>query len=111
MFLRKKINRSGTTSIVVVEKSHGKFKHVKTIGVSSDEKELEKFLSKGREWILKHSGKVDIFKEHQREEEEKLVTEQLLSNIENILLNGSQLVRSEERRVGRECRSRCVGEH
>lgn len=92
MFLRKKINRSGTTSIVVVEKSHGKFKHVKTIGVSSDDKELEKFLSKGREWILEQSGKVDIFKEHQREEEEKLVTEQLLSNIENILLNGSQLV-------------------
>src|SRR5690606_3295526 len=92
MFLRKKKNRSGTTSVVIVEKSHGKFKHVKTIGGSSDENELEKLQAKGREWILKHSGKVDVFNNHQRELEEKLVTDQLLSNIENILLNGSQLV-------------------
>ncbi|PIV50929.1 MAG: transposase, partial [Flavobacteriaceae bacterium CG02_land_8_20_14_3_00_34_13] len=92
MFLRKKKNRSGTTSVVIVDKCHGKFKHVKTIGVSSDERELEKLQAKGREWILERSGKVDVFKEYQREEEEKLVTDQLLSNIENILLNGSQLV-------------------
>ncbi len=92
MFLRKKKNRSGTTSIVVVDKSHGKFRQLKTIGVSSDGEELERLLAKGREWILEHSGKVDIFKDHHREQEEKLVTDQLLSNIENILLNGSELL-------------------
>lgn len=92
MFLRKKKNRSGTTSVVVVEKRLGKFKHVKTIGVSSDKEELKRLHAKGREWILKHSGMADIFNDYQREEEEKLVTDQLLSNIENILLNGSQLI-------------------
>ncbi|TDN78143.1 transposase [Salegentibacter sp. 24] len=92
MFLRKKKNRSGTTSVVVVEKRLGKFKHVKTIGVSSDKEELKRLHAKGRDWILKHSGMADIFNDYQREEEEKLVTDQLLSNIENILLNGSQLI-------------------
>ncbi len=37
-------------------------------------------MSPDREWILEHSGKVDIFKDHQREQEEKLVSHQLLSN-------------------------------
>jgi hypothetical protein len=40
MFIRKKKNRSGTTSIVVVNKIKGCFQELKTIGVSSDEKEL-----------------------------------------------------------------------
>ena len=35
MFLRKKKNRSGTVSVVVVDKSQGRFKEIKTIGVSS----------------------------------------------------------------------------
>lgn len=77
---------------MIVEKSHGKFKHVETIGVSSDEQELEKLYAKGRERILEQAGKVDIFKSYQGEAEERLVTDQLLSNIENILLNGSQLI-------------------
>ena len=92
MFLRKKKNRSGTTSVIIVEKRLGKFRHIKTIGVSSDKAELERLHAKGREWILKHSGMADIFNDYQREEEEKLVTDHLLSNIENILLNGSQLL-------------------
>jgi len=40
MFIRKKRNRSGTTSIVVVEKLSDKFKELKTIGVSSDDAEI-----------------------------------------------------------------------
>jgi len=37
MFVRKKRNNSGTTSIVVVVKTNGKFKVVKTIGIAKDE--------------------------------------------------------------------------
>ena len=36
MFVRKKKNRSGTVSVVVADKSSGRFKELKTIGVSSD---------------------------------------------------------------------------
>lgn len=33
-----------------------------------------------------------MFKQKAREEEEKQVTEHLLSNIENVLINGTQLI-------------------
>jgi hypothetical protein len=38
MFVRKKKNRSGSTSVVVVDKRGGCFREVKTIGVSSEGK-------------------------------------------------------------------------
>lgn len=41
MFVHKKKNRSGTTSVVIVEKKKGKFKELKTVGVSSDEQEIK----------------------------------------------------------------------
>ena len=33
MFVRKKKNRSGTTSVVVVDKHGGKFKELHTVGI------------------------------------------------------------------------------
>jgi hypothetical protein len=92
MFVRKKKNRSGTTSIVVVDKSDGKFREIKTMGVSSDEQEIAKFYREGKKWIAVHTGEVDMFTLYERQREEKQVTDYLLSNIENILLNGTQLI-------------------
>lgn len=92
MFIRKKKNRSGTISVVVVNKSHGKFKELITIGVSDNEAQIEKYLNQARQWIEIQSGTPDMFKQKAREEEEKQVTEHLLSNIENVLINGTQLI-------------------
>ena len=92
MFIRKKKNRSGTTSVVVVNKSHGRFKELITIGVSDDEVQIEQYINQARQWIEIQSGTPDIFKQKAREEEEKQVTEHLLSNIENVLINGTQLI-------------------
>lgn len=92
MYVRKKRNRSGSTSVVIVDKSTGKIRYLKTIGTSSDEKEIEVFYQSGKKWISKQVGVRNMFLEQQRKEEEKQVTEHLLSNIENILLNGSQLI-------------------
>ena len=41
MFVRKKTNRSGTISVVVVSKAHGKFTEVKKFGVAKSEEEAE----------------------------------------------------------------------
>ncbi len=41
MFVRKKPNRSGRTSVVVIKKRKGKVCYLKTIGVSSDENEID----------------------------------------------------------------------
>lgn len=92
MFVRKKKNRSGSTSVVIVDKSHGCFKELKTIGVSSDGEEILELCVAARKWISTHRGEQDMFTLHQREQEEKQVVENLLSNIENILLNGTQLI-------------------
>ena len=56
MFVRKKKNRSGTVSVVVADKSSGKFKELKTIGVSSDPDEIARLEVKARQWIEGYSG-------------------------------------------------------
>lgn len=48
MFVRRKSNRSGSTSVVVVKKSHGKVCYLKTIGTSSDEKEIDELYAQGK---------------------------------------------------------------
>jgi len=92
MFVRKKKNRSGSTSVVVVDKSKGKFREIKTIGVSADEKKISELYQRGKKWILDNSKQPDIFVRHAMEQEEKQVVEHLLSNVENILLNGTKLI-------------------
>jgi hypothetical protein len=82
MFIRKKKNRSGTTSIVVVNKIKGCFQELKTIGVSSDGQELSALYQQGKKWIDLHLGYRDIFVESECQREEKQVTEHLLNNIE-----------------------------
>ncbi len=95
MYVRKKINRSGSTSVVIVDKSSGKIRYLKTIGISSDEQEIAALYEQGKKWIDLHCGNRDMFKESDRHFEEKQVTEYLLGNIEKILLNGTQLILNE----------------
>jgi len=46
----------------------------------------------GKKWIASHTGERDMFVLHAQQQEEKQVTDYWLSNIENILLNGTQLI-------------------
>lgn len=92
MFVRKKKNRSGTTSIVVVDKSRGKFRELVRIGVARDEQEINQLIKKGEEWISSYTGTRDIFKEFERNQEEDKLIEYFLSNVENVLLNGTQII-------------------
>jgi hypothetical protein len=48
MYVRKKKNRSGSTSVVIIDKSSGKIRYLKTIGVSSEEKEIAEFYQQGK---------------------------------------------------------------
>jgi transposase len=92
MFVRKRKNRSGTTSVVVIDKSRGRFRELTTIGVSSDEKRICELCAQGEKWVAARTGERDIFLLDEQQREEKQVTDYLLSNIENILLNGTQLI-------------------
>jgi transposase len=92
MYLRKKPNRSGSTSVVVIEKRAGKVCYLKTIGVSSDVEEIEHLCFEGKKWISQQKGERDMFLEHIRRIEEREVVENLLDKVENILLNGTQMI-------------------
>jgi transposase len=61
MFIRKNKNRSGTTSIQVIRKFGRKNKIIKTIGVSSDLKEIESFVNQGKIFIEQQKGSLALF--------------------------------------------------
>lgn len=92
MFIRKKKNRSGSTSVVVVDKSRKGFRELVTIGVSNDNAKIESLCQEGRKWIETHYGNLNIFDQATKEQEEKQVIEYLLSNVEKVLINGTQLI-------------------
>ena len=92
MFIRKKKNRSGTTSVVVVNKHNGIYREIHTIGVGKDQTEIDSLCLKGLRWIESSIGNRDVFEIHEKELEEKYIIEYLLSNVENVLINGTQLI-------------------
>jgi hypothetical protein len=59
----------------VVDKRSGLFREVKTIGVSSEEKEIAELYLSGKKWISAHCGERDMFEEREKEREEKRVME------------------------------------
>ena len=46
----------------------------------------------GLEWVSGYGGQLDLFRCMEEEEQELKTTEFVLSNIENILLNGAQIL-------------------
>ena len=75
-----------------MDKSSGRFRELKTMGVSSDERVIEELYLKGRKWIAAHTGVRDMFAFYEQQQEEKQLTDYWLNNIENVLLNGAQLI-------------------
>ena len=57
MFLRKKPNKSGSTSVqVIVKTKNRKQRVVKTIGSSRDQDEIERLMAEGRKYISDQHG-------------------------------------------------------
>jgi hypothetical protein len=92
MFVRKKKNPSGIVSVQIIDKRNGRYVVVKTVGSSADAPTIEALYLQGKRWVSSHIGEQDIFGIHDQAVEEKQVTEYLLLNVENILLNGVQLI-------------------
>ena len=91
MFIRKKNNRSGTISVVVVSKAHVKFTEVKKFGVAKSEEEADEMFRKAQLWLHTHDGQQE-FDFDDRKGKEVEDTERILSNIDNVLINGTQLL-------------------
>ena len=56
MFIRKKKNRSGTISVVVVDKSRGKFREVKKFGVASTDEAADELVKDAQLWLRRYGG-------------------------------------------------------
>ena len=90
MFVRKKKNRSGTVSVVVTDKSGGKFRELNTVGVSSDADEIARLEVKARQWIDDYTGQQRLdFDESAKALQEARNT---IARIERTLQNTPQVI-------------------
>ena len=93
MFPRKKRNRTGTISVVVVDKSRGGFKEVKSFGVAKTEEEADRLYAEASEWIRRFGGEQEIgFAQSSVIQQELLESERVLNNISAVVLNGPQQI-------------------
>ena len=91
MYIRKKRNRSGTTSVVVVSKSSGKYKEIKSFGCSSSEEDIEYLCDNAAEWIRSFGGQQEFdFDDNRGKELEETV--RVVNNMDAVLINGTQLL-------------------
>ena len=60
MYIRKKHNRSGSTSVVVVSKANGKYKELKSFGSSTSEDEIDSLCEKAAAWISSFGGQQEL---------------------------------------------------
>jgi len=61
MFLRKKKNKSGSTSVQIISKGRGKYKVIKTIGSSDNEQEIQKLVLLARQEIERLNAQPQLF--------------------------------------------------
>lgn len=76
MFLRKKPNKSGSTSIQIISKTHGKYKVVKTIGRGFTEQEIQHLWYLGRQEMDRLTAQSQLFTS-QRDIDVELLMESL----------------------------------
>ncbi len=91
MFTRRKHNRSGTISVVVVDKSGGGFKEIHRVGVAHSEEEAAALEAEGRHWIATYGGQQLIDFEG-RADKELRTAEDVLSSITSTRLSAAQTI-------------------
>jgi len=90
MYLRTKTNRSGSTTVVVVEKIRGVQTYVKVIGTSSDAGVISDYVEQGRQYVREHTDvgtpEIDFDGTEQRMAEERYsAVESVLNSVESVL--------------------------
>lgn len=92
MFVRRKKNRSGSVSIVVVDKSRGKYREIKSFGSATDLSMIEELERMASDWISKYNGQQALdFNETNVVLQEVRKT---ISRIERTLQNSTQVILS-----------------
>ena len=93
MFVCKKKNRTGSISVVFIDKSRGGYKETKNFGVVSSEEEADVLCARAREWISTYgSQQVLNFGRTDMQEREQEETDRAFANIDAVLMNAPQLI-------------------
>jgi len=61
MFIRKKRNRSGSVSIQIIQKQHGKYVVIKTLGTSKDEEDIDRLFKQAQEAIPRLFNQITLY--------------------------------------------------
>lgn len=89
MFIRQKKNKSGSTSIQIVDKSREKYRVLETIGCSSNPKEITLLIEQGERRILSHTMQGVLNFDVNRESD---FIDLFMSGLEGLRLVGPELV-------------------
>jgi transposase len=91
MHVRKKKNRSGTTSVVVVSKTRGRYREIKSFGTSDSEEKISTLIQEAENWLRSYEGQQELdFEDSKGLELEE--TERVIDNMDAVLINGTQLL-------------------
>lgn len=89
MFIRKKKNKSGVISVQIIDTSSGKPKLFKTIGSSSDNKEVEALIKQGQASISAHLGQSSLRFDWQ---EDRQFLNHLRTGLKQVQVIGPELI-------------------
>lgn len=89
MFVRKKTNKSGVISIQIIEKRLGKSILLKTVGSSSDPKQVAELFEKGKREIQEIKGQTSL---HFNKHNEEQLVDLFFNGIRELSLVGPELV-------------------
>ncbi len=97
MYIKKKINRSGSTSVIVAEKYKGKHKQIISIGASKEPDEVARLVNQGEEYIrkeqLKHNPEFDFDNKAEQAKQDRLnQVKDIISSIDNVLHDTPQQI-------------------
>jgi len=89
VFVRKKQNKSGSTSVQVIDTSGTRDKLIKTIGSSSDPVEIETLYKEGQSFINRYNGQQEIDLSYREDME---FFNSLSQGIQHIQMVGPELI-------------------
>ena len=84
MFVRKKLNSSGSTSVQVIQKVRGKYKVVKTIGCATTQRKIESLSTLAKQEIEKRSSQQKLFDSENDEAVDKVFASLQNANIQTV---------------------------
>lgn len=89
MFVRKKLNRNGTVSVQIIDKSTGKYVLYRTVGSAKHSIEIEALVLQGKREILEVSKQIGLPFDQKAEDE---FVETFMDSIDSFFLVGPELL-------------------